>query len=147
MSPNLRAGVCVGAAIFHEGAVLLLRRVPDFPGLWELPGGSVESGETLGAALAREILEETGLSVRTGLPFHASTFEADAAEGGRVTVVAVEYLCEAKSRGPVRLSPSEHDGFAWVRRRDLSKYPLVPAFVPVVPEAFRVRRTSRPRSP
>ena len=142
MNLNLRAGVCVGAAIFHEDVLLLLRRIPDFPGMWELPGGSVEAGEKLEVALAREIREETGLTVRIGRPFYASTFEVDGQEGRRVTIVAIEYLCAADSKGPVHLSTAEHDRFAWVSREDLGRYQLVPGFAEQVPLAFKVHRTS-----
>ena len=137
MPANLRAGICVGAAIFCEGSLLLVRRIPDFPGSWELPGGSVEDGEKLEDALLREVREETGLSVRIGRPFFASTFEARGPEG-RVTIVAIEFLCSLLVRAPIRLSPEEHDEFAWVRAQDLTNYPLVPAFVNAVPAAFRV---------
>ena len=141
VNPNLRAGVCVGAAIFHKNALLLLRRIPDFPGLWELPGGSVEAGEKLESALAREVREETGLTVSIGRPFCASTFEADGQEGRRVTIVAIEYLCEANSKGPISLSPTEHDAHVWVNEDDLPKYPLVPAFAGPIPLAFQFHRT------
>lgn len=141
MNLNLRAGVCVGAAIFYENSLLLLRRIPDYPGEWELPGGSVEVGEKLEAALAREILEETGLSVRIGRPFYASTFEADGQEGRKVTVVAIEYLCETTSKGPIGVSPTEHDAYAWVSPSDLDKYRLVPGFVEQIHLAFRAHRT------
>jgi 8-oxo-dGTP diphosphatase len=139
---NLRAGVCVGAAIFHENALPRLRRTPDFPGMWELAGGSVEIGEKLEDALAREIREETGLIVRIGRPYYASTFEADGQEGRRVTIVALEYLCEADSRGPIHLSPSEHDEFAWVSREKLHDYPLVQGFTEQVRLAFQIRLTT-----
>jgi len=140
---NLRAGVCVGAAIFHGDALLLLRRIPTFPGLWELPGGSVEEGEKLEDALRREVREETGLTVKVGRPFHAFTFEADGQEGRRVTIVAVEFLCEIPSRAAIQLAPTEHDCFAWVRQSELSRYQLVPGFAEAIPEAYRVHELSR----
>jgi A/G-specific adenine glycosylase len=51
--------------------VLVARRPPGglLGGLWEFPGGKRESGETLPAACAREVREETGLSIRVGDEF------------------------------------------------------------------------------
>jgi ADP-ribose pyrophosphatase YjhB (NUDIX family) len=54
----------VGALVFHEGRVLLVERgKPPLEGFWSLPGGLVEAGERLEDAVAREVLEETGLRV------------------------------------------------------------------------------------
>ena len=59
-----RPFVAVSAAIIRDGRVLLMRRAkPPAHGLFTLPGGVVETGETLVAAVAREILEETGLTI------------------------------------------------------------------------------------
>ncbi|MEV4976870.1 NUDIX hydrolase [Streptomyces scopuliridis] len=58
----------VGAVIANaEGKVLLLHRAADdyLGGLWELPSGGVDAGETLTEALHREAAEETGLTVTT----------------------------------------------------------------------------------
>jgi ADP-ribose pyrophosphatase YjhB (NUDIX family) len=59
---------CVGAIVHDaEGRLLLIKRghAPG-AGLWSLPGGRVEPGETDIQAVTRELLEETGLSVRPG---------------------------------------------------------------------------------
>ncbi len=59
----------VGALVVHDGAVLLVRRgrAPS-RGVWAVPGGRVELGETLAEAAEREVCEETGVRVRAGEP-------------------------------------------------------------------------------
>jgi ADP-ribose pyrophosphatase YjhB (NUDIX family) len=61
------AQVAVGGVAVHDGALLLVRRGHDpEAGRWSIPGGKVRGGETLAAAVEREVLEETGLPVRCG---------------------------------------------------------------------------------
>ncbi len=63
--------VAVGGVVFKENRVLLVQRgKPPSEGEWAIPGGSVELGETLQEAVVREILEETGISIRVGEPVH-----------------------------------------------------------------------------
>lgn len=58
-----RPQLAASAAVFHEGRVLLARRgAKPAHGLWTLPGGRVEAGETLAAAAARELMEEVGVA-------------------------------------------------------------------------------------
>ena len=58
----------VGAMIEDGGKYLITQRLPtaSLPLLWEFPGGRVEPGETDPEALARELLEEMGISVQVG---------------------------------------------------------------------------------
>ena len=56
--------VRVAAAIVKDDALLLVRHEKDGQTYWLLPGGGVDYGEALDAALVREVLEETGLTIR-----------------------------------------------------------------------------------
>ncbi len=59
-----RPYLAVSAAIFRDGRVLIVRRGrPPARGLYTLPGGGVELGETLEEAVIREVREETGLTI------------------------------------------------------------------------------------
>jgi len=76
--------VAVGAVVFKNNCVLLVRRgqAPS-EGLWAIPGGSVEIGETLQEAAEREILEETGIKIRAGKPIY--TFDViDRDQDGKI---------------------------------------------------------------
>lgn len=61
---------CVGAVVRDDAGRLLLVRRANEPGrgLWSLPGGRVEPGESAEQALVREVREETGLLVTVGPP-------------------------------------------------------------------------------
>jgi len=64
--------VGVGAAVFRNGAVLLVQRgKPPCSHEWAIPGGKVKLGETLQQAAEREILEETGVRIKAGEPIYA----------------------------------------------------------------------------
>jgi 8-oxo-dGTP diphosphatase len=89
--------VGVGAVILigdPPGVVLIKRRYEPLAGRWSLPGGTVEVGETLEAAAAREIEEETGLVVSVGAV--VEVFDRIIRDDdGRVRFhfVLVDYLC------------------------------------------------------
>jgi 8-oxo-dGTP diphosphatase len=59
--------VGVGAIVVDDGALLMVQRGKEpAAGLWSIPGGRVEWGESLAQAVAREVAEETGLEVVAG---------------------------------------------------------------------------------
>jgi ADP-ribose pyrophosphatase YjhB (NUDIX family) len=59
-----RPFLAVSAAIVRDGHVLIVRRArAPAKGIFTLPGGVVEAGETLIEAVTREVMEETGISI------------------------------------------------------------------------------------
>jgi 8-oxo-dGTP diphosphatase len=104
-------GVAVKAIVRDgDGRILLIRRPVDAarqPGLWDLPGGKLDHGETLQEALVREAREETGITVSVGDPIHIDHFAM-----GPVWVTCVSFACDY-SGDEIRLS-DEHDDFAWI---------------------------------
>ena len=91
-----RPVVGVGALIFNQqGQVLLVERGnPPLCGYWSLPGGAVETGERLEEAMAREVLEETGLEVAVGSI--ATVFERimpDAEGACEYHYVLIDFYC------------------------------------------------------
>jgi ADP-ribose pyrophosphatase len=90
--------VGVGAVVLREGRILLVRRgVEPARGLWAIPGGGLQLGETLQEGAEREILEETGIVIRAGEPvFACDSLQRD--EEGRlrfhyvIVDVAADYV-------------------------------------------------------
>ena len=84
-----------------RGVVLVRRRFAPLAGTWSLPGGGLEVGETLAAGVAREVLEETGLTVAVGAVI--DVFDRVMLDGdGRVQYhfVLVDYVCTAVAGRP-----------------------------------------------
>lgn len=101
--------LAVGAVIVNGGDVLLLRRPDDdyMGGIWELPSGKVEPGETLHEALVREVKEETGLDVREA-SFVASF---DYVSGSGKTTRQFNFSVDVGESDRIVLS--EHDDHVW----------------------------------
>lgn len=99
-APTPRVGV--GAVVFKDARVLLVKRgTPPSDGLWAIPGGRLELGETLQQAAEREILEETGVVIRAGNPvFTFDVIERNAAGEIRFHYVIVDLGAEYISGEP-----------------------------------------------
>ena len=116
---------CVGAVVRDaEGRLLLVQRANEpGRGLWSVPGGRVEPGETAREAVVREVAEETGLPVVvTGL---AGVVER-AAPGGGVYVIEDFTARLAPGTDPDALrSGDDASAAAWVPVDELDRLPCV----------------------
>ena len=106
----------------EEGRVLVIERSREsafWPGLWDLPGGKMDPGETFDQTLVRESREETGLEI--DVTHVVGVAEHDLPE------IRVVFLVMAASvtGGELRLS-EEHEAFRWVTMAELGTLDLVP---------------------
>ena len=128
--------VGVGGVVVHEGRALLIRRGKQpLYGRWVVPGGTVELGEPLEAALVREMREETGLEVE---PVELLTvFDRIEREGSVVLYhyVIVDFLCRYVSG--VAQAASDALEVAWATPDELERFDLPAKALEVVQNAFR----------
>ncbi|GAA1261782.1 NUDIX hydrolase [Kitasatospora nipponensis] len=118
------SGFVAAAVINHDGRVLLVRRNPDdyMGGLWEIPSGTVEAGETILDALHRETAEETGLTIDQ-VSGYIGHFDYTNSRGG--TTRQFNFAVITEKTEPVVLT--EHDAHQWV----------LPSELPEVSDAVR----------
>ncbi|MGW0250180.1 NUDIX domain-containing protein [Nocardia goodfellowii] len=114
----------VGVAVFRDHKLLVVRRVPNayYGGMYELPGGGVEAGETFAECVVRELHEETGLRVRGIVEFLGGV---DYATRTKAKVRKFSFIVEAEP-GRVELAPGEHDAHAWIDAGALEVLPFAP---------------------
>ncbi|HNV34700.1 MAG TPA: (deoxy)nucleoside triphosphate pyrophosphohydrolase [Bacillota bacterium] len=114
------------AAIIEEGSLLIAKRggESDLEGLWELPGGKVEEGESPEECLERELFEELG--VRTDI-FEEFASNEIPGKGEPMRLLAfMAKIVEGRPKAFV------HAEVRWVRPDELVKYSFCPADVAIV---------------
>ncbi|MGZ9808986.1 8-oxo-dGTP diphosphatase MutT [Pseudoroseicyclus sp. H15] len=117
------------ALIDVDGRVLLAQRPEgkSMAGLWEFPGGKVEPGETPEAALIRELHEELGIetwdSCLAPLTFASHSYPD-------FHLLMPLFACRRWEGTP---QPREGQVLKWASAKDLSKYPMPPADIPLIP--------------
>jgi 8-oxo-dGTP diphosphatase len=120
--------VAACALVDADGRVLLAQRPPGKPmaGLWEFPGGKIESGERPEQSLIRELKEELGIAVKeeclAPLTF-ASHLYPD------FHLLMPLYVCR---RWEGFVEALEGQRLKWVRPQDLRNYPMPPADEPLI---------------
>lgn len=111
--------VVVGAAVVQHGRLLAARRAAPhrYAGSWELPGGKVEPGETVEAAVVREVAEELGCTVEP-----ECALPGEAAMDGDLVLRALR--CRLTDGEP---DPDEHDAVRWLGPEELDDVSWLPA--------------------
>ncbi len=141
--------VGVGGVIIEGGRALLIRRGSEpLLGEWSIPGGTLELGETLEQGVARELLEETGLTVRVlelievfDRIYVESAAGVDAKKGPRFHYVIVDYLCE-RIHGEA-VAGSDVTEVAFAGEEELGPYRLTETATRILRKAFAMERSRR----
>ena len=132
--------VGVGAVIVGDGKVVLIRRKYEpLKGHWSLPGGMVEIGEPLEAALAREVVEETGLVVDVGPVVEVlDRIARDEERRVRYHFVLIDYLCWPS--GGLLRAGSDVDAAIWADPAALAGYSLTDKATAVIQRGLTLAR-------
>jgi 8-oxo-dGTP diphosphatase len=132
-----RPFLAVSAAIVRAGKILLVRRArPPAQGLFSLPGGVVEVGETLTQAVIREVREETSLAIEpVGLAGFRETITRD--PNGRIERHFVILPFAARwLAGEVALN-EELSEARWLHPAELAQLPTTPGLDEIVANALQ----------
>jgi 8-oxo-dGTP diphosphatase len=130
----------VGALIFDGDRILLVERGKDpLKGFWSLPGGVLETGETLAEGLRREVREETGLDVEPlGVVEIFERIIRDTAGAAEYHYVLIDYVCRVV--GGSLCAADDVSRAEWVERERLGEYRITAGTLPVIEKGFRERQ-------
>jgi ADP-ribose pyrophosphatase YjhB (NUDIX family) len=132
--------VGVGALIFNRGRILMAQRGKEpLKGWWSLPGGALEIGESLDAAVRREVLEETGLEIEPVRVFEIFERIMRDAEGRpEYHYVLIDYVC--RITGGTLRAGDDVCRVEWVRPEGLKELQITEGTLDLIEKAFRKRR-------
>ena len=130
----------IGALIFEGGCILMAQRgKAPLMGQWSLPGGLVETGESLENAVRREVLEETGLEVKPlGVLEIFERIMRNAEGAAEYHYVLLDYICRVT--GGTLCAGDDASRVQWVERRALKDLHITEGTLAVIEKGFRNRR-------
>ena len=108
----------VGAVIVNDESILFVRRAQDdfMGGVYELPSGKVDTGESLIESMKREILEETNLTISNIIDL-CDTFDYKSKSG--IQTRQFNFVVSVSNIDTLKLDPKEHYLSEWVKFEDI----------------------------
>ena len=133
-----RPVLAASVAVFREGRILLAARgKPPSEGLFSLPGGMVEVGESLAEAALRELREEVGVEAKLiGLIAPVEFIERDEKGYIKHHVVIAAHAARWVSGEP-QTGPEAKE-IRWVTERDIADLPMTAGLAGILEQAFRM---------
>ncbi len=132
-------GLIVHALIVNaNGEILLIKRAETedvLPGVWDIPGGTLEDGEDPKEGTTREVKEETNLEVKNLRLFHY-TSNVDQEKNKHFVRLIFSGQCMSSD---IRLNPEDHDEYRWVSPDNIPKNMNLIYFLPQTIEMFLQR--------
>jgi mutator protein MutT len=132
----------VGGIVFNgqQQVLLIQRNQPPASGLWSIPGGKLEPGESLAKACQREVLEETGLEVQvTAL---VAVVERQT-EGFHYVII--DYLAILKNQeNPLPIAQSDVAQAKWVEIDEVFEYALVDGLADIILRTYALYKNNLP---
>ena len=128
----------MGAVILDGDRVLLVQRGQEpLKGEWSLPGGVVELGEPLTAALAREVREETSLDVVVGPVVEVlDSIRRDAGGRAEYHYVIIDYACRVRGgTATAAARGSDAADVRWVPLAEIEQYGVTSTAIAVIRKA------------
>ena len=110
----------VGAVIVNDESILFVRRAQDdfMGGIYELPSGKVDTGESLIEAMKRETLEETNLTINNIIDL-CDTFDYKSKSG--IQTRQFNFIVSVGDIDTLKLDPKEHDLSEWIKFEDIEE--------------------------
>jgi 8-oxo-dGTP diphosphatase len=129
--------LCTGF-LSHRNKILTIQRSSHevfLPGYYELPGGKVDFGEDPQKALAREFLEEVGLRVMVGEPYHTFSYVSENGNRHTVEILYMVQLAKNETVENIRLS-EDHMDAKWISASEVDFHKMTPQLKECVMKGF-----------